>query len=169
MNPDMLFLIITAVLLICFFSGRRAGLIRTLIPVATAFLSFWLMAVAFPIFKEDVLGDITGFALNEAVLDAAAFAVTFLLLRWLIKAVLSFFRIVGDAPVIGSMNRLLGGVFGFAGGLLIVWGVFFFMLLIYGPQGMPEFFDAVNGNAFVKLLYNNNLIMTFVNYLVFAG
>ena len=168
MDPNTLFLIIIAVLLICFFAGRRAGLIRALIPLVSAFLSFWLMTVAFPIFKEDVMGDVTGFAFNDAVVDVVAFGVTFLLIRWLIKTVLRLLRIVGDAPVIGTVNRLLGGVFGFVGGLVLIWGTFFFLLLIYDPAELPGFFEAVNGNPFVKLLYNNNLVMTFVNYFVFA-
>ena len=39
LTPDVLFLIIIAVIACCYFSGRRAGLVRTLIPIATAFAS----------------------------------------------------------------------------------------------------------------------------------
>ena len=168
MDPNLLFLIIIAVLLICFFAGRRTGLIGALIPVATAFLSFWLLAIVIPVLKNDIFEDMSGFRVNEALLDLITFAVSFVLFRKLIRAVLKFFRIIGDTPVISSLNRFLGGVAGFIGGIIIVWGVFFFMLLFFGPEGSPEFFAAVNGNEFVKLLYNNNLILTFVNYLVFT-
>ena len=168
MNPNTLFLIIIAVLLICFFAGRRAGLIRTLIPIVSALASFCLLAIAIPIFRKDITESIMGLEIIDAAASAVAFVVTFLILRWLIKAILRFFRIIGDAPVVGTVNRALGGIVGFAGGLIIIWGMFFFLLLFYGPKGLPEFFDAVNGNEFVKLLYNNNLIMTLVDYFVFA-
>ncbi len=168
MNSNTLFLIVIAILLICFFAGRRAGLIRTLIPIASALASFCLLAIALPIFRKDITDSIMGFEIIDAAASAVAFAVTFLILRWIIKAVLRFFRIIGDAPVVGTVNRALGGIVGFLGGLVIIWGTFFFLLLFYGPQGLPEFFDAINGNEFVKLLYNNNLIMTLVDYFVFA-
>ena len=169
MDPNTLFLIIIAILLICFFIGRRAGLIRTLIPIISAIASFFLLASALPVLKRDIAEQLIGFQIREAVISVVAFTVTFLLLRWLIKAVLKFFRIIGDAPVVGSTNRLLGGIAGFAGGLILIWGTFFFLILFYGPDGLPVFFDAVNGNEFVKLLYNNNLIMTLINYYLFAA
>lgn len=169
MDPDRLFLIIVAVLLICFFAGRRAGLIRTLIPVVSAVASFGLVAVGLPIFREDVMGAVTVFDINSAVIDIAAYAATFLILRWLIKAILRFFKVIGDVPILGTINRLLGGIAGFIGGLIIIWAAFFFILLLYTPTALPEFYNAIGQNEFVKLLYNNNLITTFVNYLVFAG
>lgn len=169
MDPNVLFLSIIAVLLLCFFAGRRTGLVRTLIPIVTAFLSFWLLAVLIPILKKDVLDDMSGFRINEAALDVLAFGVSFVIFRKLILLVLRVFKVIGDAPVVSAVNRILGGVAGFAGGLILIWGVFFFMLLWYGPEGNPEFFSAVNGNEFVKLLYNNNLILTFVNFFIFAG
>ncbi|MBQ8955737.1 MAG: CvpA family protein [Lachnospiraceae bacterium] len=168
-NPDALFLIIVAILLVCFFAGRRAGLIRTLIPVVSAFASFGLLAVALPVLREDVMGAVTVFDINSAIVDIVAFAVTFLLLRWLIKAILKLFRVIGDAPVLGSVNRMLGGIVGFLGGLMIVWSAFFFILLLYGPDGLPQFYNAIGQNEFVKLLYNNNLITTFVNFFVFVS
>ena len=54
------------------------------------------------------------------------------------------------------------------GGVVIVWLVFFFMLLFVGEAGAPEFYAAVNGNEIVRLLYNHNLIMTFVDFFVFS-
>ena len=169
MNPNVLFLSIIGVLMICFFTGRRVGLIRSLIPVISSLASFVLLAAAFPVVKSDITGSITDLQVKEAALSVAAFIVTFIILKWLIKKILRFFRILRDAPVIGSADRMLGGIAGFAGGLLIIWGTFFFLLLFYGPEGLPALFDAINKNEFVKLLYNNNLIMTLVNYFIFAS
>ena len=169
MNPNALFLIILAVLLTCFFAGRRAGLVRTLIPIASAIAAFCLLAITVPVFRADVTDYLVGLQLTDAVVSAAAFIVTFLILRWLIKAVLRFFRLIGDAPLISSLNRALGGIAGFVGGLIIVWGTFFFLLIFFGPDGLPDFFDAINGNEFVKLLYNNNPVMTLINYFIFSS
>ena len=169
LTPNALFLIIIALLALCYFSGRRAGLIRTLIPVVSAVISIWIVAVGFPMVRQDVLSDIKGFDLNRAVVDLIAFAVTFALLKWLIKTILHFFKVAGDAPGVHPVNRFLGGIAGMIGGVIIVWIVFFFILLFEGEQGAPEFYAAVNGNGFVRLLYNHNLIMTFVNYFVFVS
>ncbi len=169
MDPNVLLLIIVAVLLICFYVGRSVGLIRTLIPIASAFASFCLLAAAVPVLEKDVTKYLSGLDIRDAVISVGAFALTFLLAKWLIEKILKFFRIIGDAPVIGKADRLLGGIAGFAGGLVIVWGTFFFLLLFFGPDGLPEFFDAVSKNDFVRVLYNNNLVMTLVNYFIFAA
>lgn len=169
MDPNILLFSIIAVLMICFFAGRRAGLIRSLIPVISSLASFILLAVAFPVVRSDITDSMTELQIKDAAISAAAFVVTFIILKWLIMKVLRFFRILRDAPVIGSADRMLGGIAGFIGGLLIIWGSFFFLLLFYGPDGLPVLFDAINKNEFVKLLYNNNLIMTLINYFVFAS
>ncbi|MCR5774813.1 MAG: CvpA family protein [Lachnospiraceae bacterium] len=168
MDPNILFFGIIAILLVCFFSGRRAGLICTLIPVVSALASFWLLTAAVPVFREDITGEISEFAFRDALIDVAAFAVSFFLLRWIIRRILKFFKLIGDAPVLGSVNRLLGGVVGFIGGLILIWGIFFFLLLFYGPQELPQFYNAIGQNEFVKLLYNNNLLMTFINFFIFT-
>ncbi|MCR5410261.1 MAG: CvpA family protein [Lachnospiraceae bacterium] len=169
MSPNALFLIIVAVLLICFFAGRRAGFIRTLIPVVSSLASIFLIASAIPILKDDIVKDVMSLAFADAIISVVAFAVSFLVLRWAIKKVLSFFRLISDAPVVGSVDRFLGALAGFAGGLIIVWGTFFFLLLFTSPEEMPRLLALVEGNEFVRLLYNNNLILTFVNYYIFAS
>lgn len=169
MDPNALFLIIVAVLLICFFAGRRAGFIRTLIPIVSALASILLIVTAIPIVKEDIAKDVMSFAFRDALISVGAFAVSFLVLRWAIKKILSFFRLISDAPVVGSVDRFLGAVAGFAGGLIIIWGTFFFLLLFTSPEEMPGLMALVEGNEFVKLLYNNNLILTFVNFFIFAS
>ncbi|MCR5747959.1 MAG: CvpA family protein [Lachnospiraceae bacterium] len=163
-----LFLIIIAVMAVGYFSGRRAGLIKTLIPIMTAFASMFVFATVFPIFKRDVVGDTLGFELTDVLIDILAFAVVFIIIRWVIRFVFRSLKLIGDAPVVSSLNRFLGGVAGLIGGLVLIWIVFFFMAVLYKEQELSEFYHAVNGNEFVKLIYNHNLIMTFVNYFVFA-
>ena len=169
MDPNALFLIIVAILLICFFAGRRAGFIRTLIPIASALASIFLMMAAIRTVREDIAKDVMSFEFRDALISAVAFAVSFLILRWAIKKGLSFFRLISDAPVVGGVDRFLGAVAGFAGGLVIIWGAFFFLLLFTDPADMPAILAVIEGNQFVRLLYNNNLVLTFVNYFVFAA
>jgi uncharacterized membrane protein required for colicin V production len=168
LSPNTLFLIIIAVIALCYFSGRRAGLIRTLVPVASVFGSVWIMAVAFSVLKNDVMTDVTSLDLNRVVIDLLAFVVSFFLLKWLIKSILHFFKLIGDAPIVNPVNKFLGGVAGMIGGVVMIWLVFFFILLFVGEEGAPEFYAAVNGNEIVRLLYNHNLIMTFINFFVFS-
>ncbi len=169
MNSNILFLIVIAILLICFFAGKKAGFIRSLIPIVSALASFVLLAAAVPVVKDDVTGNIAGLHIKDAIISAAAFYITFIILKWLIKKVLAFFRIIGDAPVIGNVNSLLGAISGFIGGLVVIWGAFFFLLIFFGPDELPELFMAIDKNEFIKLLYNNNLIMTLINYFIFAS
>ncbi len=168
LSPNTLFLIIIAVIALCYFSGRKAGLVRTLVPIASAFGSVWIVAVAFPMLRKDVMNDVSSFDLNRIVIDILAFAVSFFLLKWLIKSVLHFFKIIGDAPIVNPVNKFLGGVAGMIGGVVLIWLVFFFILLFAGEEGAPEFYAAVNGNEIVRLLYNHNLVMTFINFFVFS-
>ena len=168
LSPNTLLLIIIAVIALCYFSGRRAGLIRALIPVVSALGSVWIVAVAFPMLRNDIMEDAGRFDLNTVVVDVLAFVVSFFIVKWLIKAVLQFFKLIGDAPIVDPVNRFLGGVAGMIGGVVIVWLVFYFMLLFVGEAGAPEYYAAVNGNEIVRLLYNHNLIMTFVDFFVFS-
>ena len=76
LSPNTLLLIIIAVIALCYFSGRRAGLIRTLIPIVSALGSVWIVAVAFPMLRKDVLEDAGRFDLNRVVVDVLAFVVS---------------------------------------------------------------------------------------------
>ncbi len=168
MGENVYLIIVVAVIVICFFSGKQAGLIRTLIPIVTAFISLWIFSVVFQIVRADVVSDVKSLSFLSVVIDLLAFVVSFFLLRWIIKAALKALRIIGDAPVIGSANRILGGLAGFVGGFILVWTVFFFMALFVGEAGAPDFYRAVNSNKLLGFIYNHNLVMTFVNYFIFV-
>ena len=168
MDPGILLLIIIGILLGGFLTGRALGLIRTLIPIATAFLSFWVLIVIIPVFKADAGSDLVRFELQKLIVDVLAFAVTYVLIHWLIRSVLKIFRVVGDAPVVGPVNRILGGVAGFLASLVGIWTFFFFGIYTGWLQSSTSLMPAIQGNGFVRLLYNHNLVMTFVNYFIFA-
>ena len=84
------------------------------------------------------------------------------------KLFLKIFSMFSDVPVISSIDRILGTIVGFFGGMLIIWVIFYFVLLMIGRENGAGFFAMIDSNFFLKFLYNHNLLMTFVNSVAFT-
>ena len=168
MGDNIYLIIMAGVLLICLFSGRWAGLIRPLIPVITLFLSVMVLSVVYSILKADVVNDARHFALLDIIIDILAFAAAFFILKFLIKVALKLVSLIGDVPIIGSVNRILGSVVGVVGGVILIWTVLLVMALFVGESKAPDFYRAVSSNPILGYIYNHNLLMTFINYFIFV-
>ena len=61
--------------------------------ILVSFASFCLLAAAVPVLEKDVTKYLSGLDIRDAVISVGAFALTFLLAKWLIEKILKFFRI----------------------------------------------------------------------------
>ena len=75
------------------------------------------------------------------------------------RAIIFALDIVAEIPVLGLINRLAGGVIGFAGALIIVWLLFVVVTLLYTTVIGKDIYEAIQGNGILKFLYDNNPIM----------
>ena len=107
---------------------------------------------------EKFVSDISGQIAGNAVKIITG-AVSFLLLLVLIRLGLAIvFRILNTAsklPVINGTNRLLGGLMGIAGMLLIIYMILAYIsLFIAGDYGL-----VISRTNIVRYFYNNNILL----------
>ena len=107
---------------------------------------------------------------GERVADVLIMILAFLIVLILGIIIISLIgratKAVNRIPVIGKINRVLGFFAGGFKGLLIVWILFLF-ISIFGAAGLGETALAyIDSSAFLTLLYENNLILTFIAALI---
>lgn len=92
------------------------------------------------------------------------FIVTMLVLRLIIKLL----DVIDFIPVVGQLNKLLGGVLGVCEVLLIIWIVF---TVLHALENLPQIkvvIDNIKGSLIVGPIYDNNPVYDFLSNL-FTG
>lgn len=96
------------------------------------------------------------------IFSAIVYIVMFVLLLALAGVIGILLNVIEKLPVLKQINKLAGGVAGLVKGLLIVWIVaILVMILSNTPIGIKIAAD-IDGNVFLKFLYDKNLIMYFL-------
>lgn len=97
--------------------------------------------------------------LSKLIIHIVAFLCTFLLVTIVLRAIIFALDIVSELPVLGFFNRLVGGVVGAAGGLIIIWLFFVVITLLYVTSFGREIYQVIQENAILNMLYENNPLM----------
>ena len=97
--------------------------------------------------------------LSKLIIHIVAFLCTFLLVTIVLRAIIFALDIVSELPVLGFFNRLVGGVVGAAGGLIIIWLFFVVITLLYVTAFGREIYQVIQENAILNMLYENNPLM----------
>lgn len=95
----------------------------------------------------------------KLIINIISYLGTFLIVTIILRAIIFALDIVAEIPVLGLINRLAGGVIGFAGALIIVWLLFVVVTLLYTTVIGKDIYEAIQGNGILKFLYDNNPIM----------
>ena len=75
----------------------------------------------------------------------------------MLSAVLGF---IGNLPIIGFANRMLGLAAGAANGLLIVWIAFYLVAVLCTTELGSNIIAQIYANEFLTYLYENNLVLS---------
>lgn len=97
--------------------------------------------------------------LSKLIIHIVAFLCTFLIVTIVLRAIIFALDIVSELPVLGFFNRLVGGVVGVAGGLIIIWLFFVVITLLYVTAFGREIYQVIQENAILNMLYENNPLM----------
>lgn len=97
--------------------------------------------------------------ITKLVTDLLAFLLTFLVVSIIVKSVLYILGVIGELPVLGSFNRLGGGLLGLGIGLIIVWVLFVVITAIYDTSIGARCFEDIRNSEILTILYNSNFIL----------
>ena len=174
-------------LILAAWDGHRKGFIKKLVGIVSLVLTLVFTSVASPLVAEflrentgfytmlqnsisasDVelldtlqmlgLGDAVSGYLAEQILQTFAFLITLLLAGVLVRGIAFSLGIAAKLPVIHGINKLVGLIFGFAEGLLVVW-IFFFVVTVFAPTGWGgEMLSMISDSHILTWLYRENIL-----------
>lgn len=103
--------------------------------------------------------------LISIVMYAIAFILLMLLLSILFRLIVFILKIISKIPVIHGINRLFGGLFGLAEGLLILWCICIFIMIFSGTESGKTCTDIIAGSKVLTFIYDHNLpVMAFRHF-----
>lgn len=97
--------------------------------------------------------------LSALIINIVAFLLTFILVTIILRAIIFALDIIANLPVLGFVNRFAGGIIGMFGALIIIWIVFIVITLLYTTDFGRETYALIQGDTFLKVLYEYNPIM----------
>ena len=98
----------------------------------------------------------------RVVLNVFAFVCTFLMITIFLRMTFFSMELLGRLPIVKGINKTAGLFLGFAEGILIVWVLFLGATVFAGNRVGARFFEQINENAFLSLLYNCNILLKLV-------
>ncbi len=143
-------------------SGYRKGFVKTAVPFVASLLSLlflwcmkeWLFVF---LFKWTIFGG--EHLLARVVVIVLSYLLGYLLFRWLFLTLKIFTKL----PIIHGLDKVLGCVAGFILAMLMV-GAFFCIVswsggILFGWNAM----ESIQGNEFLKFLFENNILSDFMD------
>ena len=97
----------------------------------------------------------------NAIINLVCGIGVFIVVLILIKIILKVLDIVDFIPVVGQLNKILGGAFGIFEMILIVWIVFTIFRALENVPQVKILTDNIKDSALVGYFYNNNFIFNF--------
>lgn len=110
---------------------------------------------------EAVADTISTYVASAAV-KLVSILLIFIVSRLVILFLTSIAGLIRKLPIIGWSDSLLGGLFGFFRGLILVYIVLAFVTFAASVKPDGIFSNEIKYSKFAKLAYNNNVIMDFV-------
>lgn len=99
------------------------------------------------------------------LINAVSFILTLGMVRLLLGVLSLCLSFVVELPIVGSINRLGGALFGAAEGLLIVWLLFCVISLFEDGEMGRILCEQIYSNKFLTLLYERNIFVMVIEEL----
>ena len=98
----------------------------------------------------------------DIVVKIISIILIFIAVRLLLWLLVSGFGIINKLPLIGWFDRLLGALFGFIRGFLVVYLLLVLVTATTAFDVKNPVINAINHSEFAKVMYNNNVFLDFV-------
>lgn len=107
----------------------------------------------------DSFADYIAKGITRLIIQILTAVVLFFVISAALKIVMYILDVVSWLPIIGGINRIAGAALGLVMALIFIWIVFLVFTLLYTTPAGEEIFAQINGNAFLRFLYQNNYIL----------
>ena len=100
--------------------------------------------------------------ISMMILKAIAFVGIFILAFIILKIIEWCLEAAASLPVLHSLNRLGGLLFGAVNGLMTIWFFFIIVTIFASTQWGAEIFRQINESIILSFIYNNNYLLVII-------
>ena len=100
--------------------------------------------------------------IGEFCVKILSIVLIFLVVRLILILILGGFGLVKKLPFIGWFDRLLGALFGFLRGFLVVYLLLVVVTVCASFNAQNGIVKTVKQSEFAKVMYNNNVFLDFI-------
>lgn len=97
--------------------------------------------------------------MSNLVVKIVSFLLTFVFAFVIVKALSAAIDIIGELPVLGTLNHAGGAMIGIVQAVLIVWFLFLIITLMYTSQLGRDCFVMIEESKFLSFLYDTNIFL----------
>lgn len=97
----------------------------------------------------------------NGIINVVCGIVVFIAILILLKILIKFLDVVNYIPLIGQLNKILGGILGVLETILLFWVIFAILKAFNGVPQVKVLTDNIESSFLVGTLYNNNLVYNF--------
>lgn len=131
----LLDIILLAFLGLFAFKGYKDGFVLSIINVVILLVSLFLTVL----YVNEVADYLSSYLylLGDSTIQVVAFALLFIVIYILLSFVANILKVLNSIPLVGSLNKFLGALFGFFKGILIL-SIIVFLFNSYRPKDLLE-------------------------------
>lgn len=98
-------------------------------------------------------------SLADILIQAAVVIILYLIIKIVFRVLISVLNIISRLPLIGELNKSLGGILGIVEGVLVLWVLCIALTALSGTDTGEQILSAISSNSFLNFIYSNNIIM----------
>ena len=160
MSINILMVIVVAFILSGAITGFKRGLVESVMRLVTTVLGIIVLAV--------LIDGVENFLEKSYVKVAIALVLLLLLniFHKIGKLILDSCKLVSKLPVVNSVDKIAGIVFGAVEVICVIW-IIFLLINAMDPFGMREWMmNQITENTFLTMLYRKNGLLILLQYVV---
>ncbi len=105
-------------------------------------------------------------SLSRLVIRILCFIVLFIVLYLIVRLILRLSNAINRIPVLGGINRLFGGIFGLAEGMLFLWIICLIIMMMSGTEFGSSCEKVIKDSVFLNFIYEHNIPLAIINGII---
>ena len=104
--------------------------------------------------------------LTHLIVWILCYVLLFIVIFLIIRLILRLSHVVNHIPLLGGINRLIGGIFGLAEGLLFLWMICLIIMMMAGTEFGNSCEKIIKDSVFLTFLYEHNYLLVIINSII---